>query len=147
MVTFIMLVGVPASGKSTYAAALEKKGYHVHSSDAIRKELSGSEENQECSKEAFRILHERVKRDLKNGVSCVYDATNLTSNRRAGFLREIRKYGCFKKCVAFYTSPEVCKQRNAARDRHVPEDVIDRFFRTYQAPAYSEGWDVIDTVA
>ena len=30
MLEFIMLVGIPASGKSTYAKELEKNGYHIH---------------------------------------------------------------------------------------------------------------------
>lgn len=41
MVEFIMLVGLPGSGKSTYAEKLKEKGYIIHSSDAIREELTG----------------------------------------------------------------------------------------------------------
>ena len=39
MPELIMLVGLPGSGKSTYAAQYKVKGYHVHSSDDIREEL------------------------------------------------------------------------------------------------------------
>ena len=41
MTEFIMLVGLPASGKSTYAEKLKEKEYHIHSSDSIREELTG----------------------------------------------------------------------------------------------------------
>ena len=36
MTEFIMLVGLPGSGKSTCAEKLKKEGYMIHSSDAIR---------------------------------------------------------------------------------------------------------------
>lgn len=48
MTDFIMLVGLPGSGKSTYAEELKREGYIIHSSDAIREELTGDIES--CGK-------------------------------------------------------------------------------------------------
>ena len=49
---FVMVVGLPGSGKSTY---IEKyyPGYVIHSSDAIREELSGDVNNQNINKQAY----------------------------------------------------------------------------------------------
>ena len=86
MVEFIMLVGLPGSGKSTCAEKLKKEGYIIHSSDTIREELTGDVNSQENNLEVFDILHKKVKEDLKSGHSCVYDATNMSMKRRKAFL-------------------------------------------------------------
>ena len=61
MTKFIMLVGLPASGKSTYAERLKEKGYHIHSSDKIREELTGDVNSQDKNIDVFAELHKRVK--------------------------------------------------------------------------------------
>lgn len=121
MSEFIMLVGLPASGKSTYAEKLKEKGYHVHSSDEIREELTGDVNSQDKNTDVFSELHKRVKNDLKNGISCVYDATNMIIKRRKAFLDEIKKYDCMKTCILFVVPVDVCKERNSHRKRKVPD--------------------------
>lgn len=144
MTEFIMLVGIPASGKSTYAHELEKQGYHIYSSDAIRKELTGDSNSQNINNKVFKILHKRIKDDLKNGISCVYDATNTSMKRRIAFLNEIKKYECRKKCVLFVMPVEICKERNQTRERKVPDSVFDKMLKQFQCPYYYEGWDEIE---
>ena len=77
----VMLVGLPGSGKSTYAGKLKKEGVIIHSSDRVREEL-GDVNDQSKNEEVFRILHKRIKDDLKSGKSVAYDATNLNRKRR-----------------------------------------------------------------
>lgn len=140
---FIMISGIPASGKSTYAKQLESEGYIVHSSDSIRKELYGSEEIQGNPHEVFKVLHERVKQSLAEGKDVVYDATNLQSNRRRGFLQELRKYNCYKKCVFMAVPFEECIERNRKRERKVPEHKMKEMYLSYSPVGYHEGWDEI----
>ena len=87
---FLMLVGLPGSGKSTYIKKYFNQNLRVHSSDAIRAELSGDENNQNINAKVFEVLHNRVKEDLRNGISCVYDATNISYKRRKAFLDELK---------------------------------------------------------
>lgn len=136
----VMLVGLPGSGKSYLAHNLLIEGYTVHSSDKIREEHSKDITNVEV----FQLLHNRVKNDLKNNISCVYDATNISYKRRIGFLRELTKINCFKKCVVIATPYEVCLQQNTLRERRVPEEVIERMYRDFDVPYYFEGWDCIE---
>lgn len=143
MTEFIMLVGLPASGKSTYAESLKAKGYHIHSSDAIREELTGDANTQEKNTDVFDTLHKRVKDDLSNGISCVYDATNMSMKRRKTFLNEIKQYNCRKICMLFVMPVEVCKERNSNRDRRVPDEVFDKMLKSFWAPMKYEGWDEI----
>ena len=146
MTEFIMLVGLPASGKSTYAEKLKEKEYHIHSSDSIREELTGDANTQDKNIDVFATLHERIKNDLGNRISCVYDATNMSMKRRKAFLDEIKKYDCRKKCVLFVIPVEVCKERNANRERKVPDEVFDKMIKQFNVPMRYEGWDEIEVV-
>ena len=146
MTEFIMLVGLPASGKSTYAEKLKEQGYHIHSSDAIREELTGDVNAQDKNTDVFAVLHKRVKDDLSNRISCVYDATNMSMKRRKTFLNEIKKYNCRKKCVLFIMPVEVCKERNNTRERKVPDNVFDKMLKQFDVPMRYEGWDDIEVV-
>ena len=139
---FLMVVGLPGSGKSTY---IEKyySNYHVHSSDAIREELSGDVNNQDINKQVFSTLHKRVKEDLVAGYSVVYDATNISWKRRKAFLQELKNINCHKECVLMATPFELCVQRNNERDRVVPYFVIERMYKNFDIPWYNEGWDSI----
>ena len=69
---FIMFVGIPGSGKSYMAEQYAQRGYHVHSSDAIRKELFGDESIQGKATQVFDLLLKRVRQDLSQGISCVW---------------------------------------------------------------------------
>lgn len=147
MCKFIMLVGLPGSGKSTYAKKLEEEGYRIHSSDAIREELTGDENTQTKNAEVFEILGNRVRTDLKAGKSCVYDATNVVSKRRRGFLGTLEKIDCVKECILFLTPIDECKRRNQSRERTIPEEVIEKMLRTFWVPMYYEGWDIISVIS
>lgn len=142
---FIMLVGLPGSGKSTFIEK-EYSNYHVHSSDAIREELSGDVNNQEINKQVFEVLHKRVKEDLINGISVVYDATNISWKRRKAFLQELTRIQCYKLCLLMATPFEVCVQRNQTRERVVPYAVLERMYKNFDIPWYNEGWDNIEII-
>jgi predicted kinase len=144
--SLLMLVGLPGSGKSTYIKNHFNQNLHVHSSDDIREELSGNVNNQDINKEVFELLHKRVKDDLKNGISCVYDATNLNWKRRKAFLESLKGIDCFKVCHVIATPYEVCLEQNNSRDRVVPEEVIERMYRNFDIPWYNEGWNDIQII-
>lgn len=145
---FTMLIGLPASGKSTWAEK-RKDTYQIHSSDKIREELFGNEDY-ECTPEqnniVFTVLHQRVKNDLKMGRNVIYDATNISKKRRISFLKELRKISCVKRCVLFATDYEVCIKQNQGRSRKVPEEVIRKMYTTFQPPHKTEGWNNISIV-
>lgn len=141
---FLMLVGLPGSGKSTYIKKYFNQNLKVHSSDDIREELSGDVNNQNINSEVFQILHSRVKEDLKNGNSCVYDATNISWKKRKAFLESLKGINCWKVCHVIATPFEVCLKQNRNRDRVVPEDVIERMYMNFDIPFYNEGWDEIE---
>lgn len=146
MTTFLMLVGLPGSGKSTYANKLIEAGYKIHSSDAIREELSGDINNQNINSKVFDLLHNRVKEDLLKGYNVIYDATNINWKRRKAFLQELNSIKCKKVCKVIATPFEICLIQNELRDRKVPYDVILRMYKNFDIPYYNEGWDEIELI-
>jgi len=78
---FCMLVGLPGSGKTSFALSLKDK-YDIISSDSIRKELYGSERIQENNNKVFEIMRKRAIEALKSGKNVIYDATNMTRKFR-----------------------------------------------------------------
>ena len=141
---FIMLVGLPGSGKSVKAQELsENYNAAIFSSDSLREELFGDVNHQADNTKLFEELHKRIKNCLREGNSAIYDATNINYKRRMAFLSELSNIHCEKICVLIATPYEECLERNSKRERHVPEHVIERMYRSFNIPYWYEGWDDI----
>ena len=142
----IMLIGLPASGKSTWAKnyVKENPGYVIHSSDELRKEMYGDDYDAADNGKVFDELHKRIINDLETH-SVIYDATNLVKKRRVGFLKQICKH-VYKTCVIFLKTYEKCLEDNLKRESPVPEDVITGMRKTFAPPMYHEGFDEIRVV-
>lgn len=140
-----MLVGLPGSGKSTLARNLAMRhDVNIHSSDAIREELSGDVNNQNINELVFKTLHSRIKEDLRKGKNCIYDATNISYKKRMSFLQELKNINCEKVCIFMATPFSTCLHFNFERERVVPQEVIERMYRQFDPPVYYEGWDRIE---
>ena len=143
---FWMMVGLPGSGKSTSAKIIQRSVPNtvIHSSDDLREELFGNVNDQTKNNELFIELHRRIKADLSAGRNVIYDATNLNKKRRASFLAELKHIGCIKQCILALAPMEICLVRNDRRfERRVPDPVIQRMYKNFQPPYYSEGFDAI----
>ena len=142
MPKFVMLVGLPGSGKSTIAPLIAvKEQAVVYSSDKMRLELFGDEAHQDDNGLVFDELYRRARQTLEDGRSVVIDATNISSKRRIGVMKQFERY--LRDVYYFATPFEVCRKRNAARDRVVPEAALAKMYRSLQIPSLEEGWDEI----
>lgn len=137
---FYMLVGLSGSGKSSYNFGEE---IIKISSDALRAELYGDENDQTHNAEIFNELHKRIIKHLKAGDNVVYDATNLSRRRRIAFLNNIKHINCNKNCIVFCTPFEECVKRDSSRARTVGREVIFKQVKQFQVPLFEEGWDNI----
>jgi len=138
--TLYVTIGLMGAGKSTYCNELESKGVDIHSSDDIRMELFSTYDCMDKHKEVFETLYARVRGDLKNGKDCCIDATNLTYKTRKKMFADIRldKNPCNTVAIVFATPFEVCLDRNANRQRKVPEYVIYNAREQFQFPLPNE---------
>jgi predicted kinase/predicted HD phosphohydrolase len=147
MTKFIMMVGLPGSGKSLRAKNLAvKENAIIHSSDTLRQELFGDENTQDNNEELFTELHRRIKQDLKGEQNVIYDATNISYKRRKAFLEELKKINCEKICYLVATPYEKCLDQNKSRKRQIPEYVIKKMYLSFYIPQYYEGWDKINII-
>ena len=138
----IMLIGLAGSGKSEYAKVLSSMSdYVIHSSDSLRKELYGDENDQEHNHEVFTELHKRIKADLVKRRSVIYDATNLNRKRRISFLKEIENINCEKVAYMVMCGYGQCLSQNASRDRSIPESAIFRQYCSWQPASIFEGFN------
>ncbi len=142
-----MTAGIPGAGKSTWAAKKNKEGFNHHASDEIRKEIDLSPDGTRNS-EVFEILGKRVRNDLLNGRSCIYDATNLIRKYRIAFLETLKNIDCEKRCVLFLCPVNVCKERNSKRTgvARVPDQTYDKMLRSFELPDRYEGFDSVELI-
>jgi predicted kinase len=146
MTHFVMMVGLPASGKSTYAKNFNLYGgdFVTISSDAIRKELFGDESVQKDNGRVFGEVFKRVKSNLLKGNNVIVDATFINRKSRKGLLEMVSKIADVSKEAIVMTTPyHVCIARDAERNRTVGREVIKKFLMRFQIPMYSEGFDEI----
>ena len=142
MSKLIMMVGVSGSGKSYYANKIaEKENGVVFSSDALRAELYGDENDQSHNNEVFNELHRRIRNYLREGKVVIYDATNLSMKRRMAFLQELKHIPCYKKAVVVLCPYSEALAHNSKRKRQVPAAVIEKHIKQFQIPMKFEGWD------
>ena len=146
MNSFVMLAGIPGSGKSYFAEEMGKSGYVVCSSDEIRKRLYRDINDQEHNNEVFRVLHEEIINHLKNGENVIYDACNINSKRRRSFMKMISDIDCRKECFIITVPYDIAIERNANRKRTIPVEVIDRMYKNWQTPATWEGFDNVEVI-
>lgn len=145
--SLILLVGIPGSGKTTYAEKyVEKYPGTVHlSSDKIRAELWGNEATQGDNNEVFSLMQSRAIDALNNGQSVVYDATNITRKDRSYIITLCPKFAKIE-CHIIWSKIETCVVRDQMRDRNVGREVIYRMLKRFQAPYYDEGFNEIKIV-
>lgn len=133
MKTAIVLVGVPGSGKSTYAKTLNLPHF---SSDFIRLELFGSlrtHHRPEDNQIVFDLLHKKV---FSHDGSLIYDATNTERKRRVLLYNELKEKG-FRVELHMILEPlelALYQNRSRAYEKIVPEYVIKDMYKFMGAP-------------
>ena len=144
MMRIVVLVGLPGSGKSTYLAQLGVTGL---SSDTIRGLLADDETDQSIHDRVFQTLRYLLRQRLAIGRPATYiDATNLTVEERRPYIGIGKSYGCDVEAVFFDVPMEVCRARNARRQRVVPEEAMAKMVAKLAPPDIQEGFSRVTAI-
>lgn len=141
----ILLIGLPGSGKSTWAEryATNRKHTVIISSDKIREELYGDAAKQGDNNKIFSLVKERAEEALRNCKNVIIDATNLTVKDRSVYFDIAIDFDATVTGILFDIPVEECKHRNSKRDRVVPDFVYDKMVKRYEQPQLSEGFTML----
>jgi predicted kinase len=152
---FIMLVGVPGSGKSTWTRQFLEtatKTFAVISTDdvlegiAASRGISYSEAFKKYFKAAKREALQRFEHAKAAGYSIVWDQTNMASSKRKSVLASVPK-DYIKTAMVFIVPEAELNCRLAAREaetgKHIPPFVMRDMFKNYEEPTKAEGFDQV----
>lgn len=141
MSTYYFMVGIPGSGKSTYAVNL---GCRIVCPDDIREDYGVD------SPEAFAIARQQIKSALEAGEDVVFDATNTLRSYRAEMISAGKQVASKTVCIWLDIPLEVCIARHLERVKRgicvtLPVSVIERMASQLAAnpPDVAEGFDEI----
>ena len=148
-----VLVGLPGSGKSTYANR-HMNDKPIISRDAIRLGiLKDEEEYFSHEHEVFKIYIDAIINSCKSIGCAVADATHISRASREKFFYALdtKIGGCYDTIMIYFNTPfEICSNRNRKRSGRacVPNAALHSMFRQFSRPMYEEHesikeiWDI-----
>jgi tRNA uridine 5-carbamoylmethylation protein Kti12 len=151
MTTLHFMIGMPASGKTTWRENYRKiNSSIVASSDDFIEEMAkeqGKTYNEvfaKMSKGGERYVNALASYCVKHQVPMIWDQTNLSvatrAKRLAFFPSQWKKIGVNVKCKNF----ETWKDRLMTRPgKIIPAGTIEHMMKTFETPTFAEGFDEI----
>ena len=133
----VILIGLPASGKSTFYRERFAATHDLVSKDAMRN-----------NRQPRRRQEQLIEAALAAGRSVVVDNTNPRAADRAPIVAIARRFGADVAGYYFPTEAQIALRRNRARqgrDR-VPDVAIFVAKKRLEPPTYAEGFDHLFTV-
>lgn len=145
-----VLVGIPGSGKTTYAREHLSNAMRV-SLDDIRLMLSGVAFNPRYESMVGAIgisaLDIALASSRRRGHDVVFDATSVNRRWRGESIRRAVANGVKAHCIFFDVPLSLALERNRSRPQPVPEVAIVRFYRQLQPPSLDEGFVEITVIS
>lgn len=149
MPTLYMLIGVPASGKSTWAKSNRGNAIVASSDEYIEQQAKKlgstySDVFDDYIKLANNYAISRAKQAFSDKQDLIWDQTNLTKNGRRNKLKIVPNN--YKKVAIFFPTPheDVLRKRLASRSgKNIPDYVMSSMIKTLEKPTKDEGFDEV----
>jgi predicted kinase len=145
MPVLYLLIGMPCSGKSTWASSRKE---FVLSSDryieeyASQKSKTYNEVFSSYISKATSLMWDDMYKAQGEGRDIIWDQTNLTIESRKSKLNALSNYK--KVALVFSVADDIADRRHLQRiGKTIPRSILLRMKQTYQPPSISEGFDEI----
>lgn len=131
----MLLIGAPGSGKSTVRERLvaQYPDLKVICMDDRRKELTGDANDQTRNNEVFSWQQRELNKAMEARQNTLVDATNTSRKLRKMLWEAARRNGALCSAIYFDIPLATLHERNKAREKRVPDDVVERFYYTMQS--------------
>lgn len=151
MKTAYILIGVPASGKSTWVENNHNLNTFVVSTDHYIEQHANLQKKtySDVFAEYIQIATCKMVEDVKyarsNDFDIIWDQTSTSAKARARKLKMLPGYK--KVAVVFDTppEPELKKRLESRPGKNIPPSVMNHMIKTFQMPTKEEGFDEIFT--
>jgi predicted kinase len=146
MKLFIMMIGVPASGKSTMIQKInENKDFVVLSTDnfieavAKMRESTYDEVFKNTIKAAEFYLQERLEQAIKDGANIIWDQTNLTYKSRKAKIAKVPEDYTRVGWTFKTPEPEEWERRLKSRPgKTIPKHILESMAKSFEEPMVPE---------
>lgn len=146
----IMGIGAPGSGKTTVLKKFAEKYKYVYvCPDDLRAKIARDAADQSKNAEVWDAARRDTTQALARGETVVFDATFAYPRGRKEFIAFARANGADAVQGLFVaTSLGVAEERNALRERRVPEEVVKRMHGSLrdEPPSVLDGFDSVFTL-
>ncbi|UZR96755.1 AAA family ATPase [Chondrinema litorale] len=136
-----VMSALPGSGKDTFVNQ-NLKGLPVLSLDEIRREYNIDPTDKKKNGEVIQIGKERAKEYMRARKSFVFNATNLTTDRRSKWISLFAEYGGRIKVVYIEVPYKQLLAQNHNRKYKVPEKVIEKMINGLEIPTPQEAHEL-----
>lgn len=150
----LVLVGLPASGKSTYRIKnASKEAFHYSTDDLIDQEAARmnatySEVFQDYVKQAHAIANQDLVYAKDDGKDVVWDQTNLNAKKRRTILN---KFGndYTKHCICILPpfnqeqEDELARRLDSRVGKDIPNFVMRSMRNSFELPTQNEGFNKV----
>ena len=143
-ITVYVMIGLPGSGKTTFANDLVKNGFAdvIVSRDSIREELGYCEKDEkvvlskEKEDEVTNAFNNKILKAAKEGKKIVIDNLNLKKEYRNGYKTLLSNYNV--EWVYYYVEAENLSVNIARRKNQISESVFNEMIGKLEWPSLDE---------
>lgn len=150
-----ILVGLPATGKSTLVSGLllQHPDAFVYSTDQFIEDAAAyfdvtyNEAFNDNIKNATKAMNEMLDSAISDKRCIVWDQTNLSASKRSKIVRTLSDYLCECVCIlppSNATQEEEWQHRLKSRPgKVIPDHVLNNMKQTFEMPTNKEGFSLI----